>query len=71
MYNWGIICEGATPGNNIVYTAVLLMQVLQIMFMPTEVGLDAMLLQNGFQRGQQIHVVVRPVIAPDRMVSND
>ena len=45
------------------HAAVQLVHVLQIVFMPTEVCLHAILLQYGLQSWQQIHVVVWPVVS--------
>ena len=53
------------------YAAILLVHVLQIVLMPTEVRLHAILLKYGLQCWQQIHVVIWSVVAPDRVMSDD
>lgn len=53
------------------YAAILLVHVLQIVLMPTEVRLHAILLKYGLQCRQQIHVVIWSVVAPDRVMADD
>ena len=71
MHNWAVVSQRASASVEIVNAAVLLMDILQVMLMPTEVGLHPILLQYGFKGWQHVHVVVGPVVAPDWMMPND
>ena len=70
MYNWAVVSQGASTSDDIMNTAVILMHVLKVVLMPAEICLRMVLLQNGFQAWEQIHVVAGPVVASDWVVSN-
>ena len=70
MYNWAVVSQGASTSNDIMYTAVILMHVLEVVLMPAEICLRMVLLQNGFQGWKQIQIVAGPVVASDWVVAN-